>query len=146
MYRTAVIAACIAAGLFLTACGGEARGDAGSTPPLDGKQQYEDVDDLIADLSGRGLECDDVERRDAIPVSAVCSIDDQQVVVVLYFSGQARDKEVESTRDLQARLGLVDCWVVGRGAGAWAVNVGPGDVCVDVADALGGNVRSSEGA
>jgi hypothetical protein len=146
MYRKTVLGAGLAASALLAACGGAAE-DSANAPALDGAQQYDHTDDLIADLAQRGITCDDVDQRDTSRPSATCFIDDEQVVpMVGFLSAEARDRQVKLAMELQANLGGSVCWVVGRGAGNWVMNVGDDEICSDVADALGGSVERPRSA
>ncbi|MGY1845519.1 hypothetical protein [Modestobacter sp. SYSU DS0875] len=137
-------AACLL--LTLVACGSdvdqtqlEAGGEA-----LDGTQQYDDIAGLVDDLSERGIDCADLELRQSFGIaeSADCYLDGKQYILEVFGSPDGRDKQVEARERVQANLDGQSCNVLGRGAGAWAVNASKNvTVCEDIAEALGGQAR-----
>ncbi len=132
--------------LALTGCGSDIdREQFDNGVQLDGTQRYDSIEQLADELTERGIDCSDFERRENSgpgEESADCYLDGEQYILQIFHSGEGRDRQVETRERMQAALDGERCNVLGRGSGAWAVDASDNiDVCQAIAEALGGEAR-----
>lgn len=139
----AAVAGCSSTDTSTTAAEVSTATSSASRYPLSGLQDYTSVRDLVADLSGGGLECAAPLTLDGNSRFAVqqgrCTINGTEMVFGIFSSDAQRAQGEAYVRELKT-LGLDYGFIEG---GNWLVNCSGAEPCTAVKAVIGGRVETS---